>query len=335
LFSFIKAINYYLPENILTNDHLAELYTDWTAEKIFEKTGIAKRHIASQYETALDLAVKAVNGLFGSKEAKREDIDFILLATQSPDYLLPTTACILQDKTGIPKSAGALDINLGCSAYIYGLALSKSLIEAGVAENVLLVMTETYSKHIHRMDKSTRTIFGDGAAVSLISQSIEEKIGSFVFGTDGSGADNLIIPASGLKIKKTDETKKETTDDNGCVRTLENLYMNGPEIMNFTIDVVPGCVQKTLEKNNMSMDDIDLFVFHQANKYMLEYLRKKIKIPKEKFYINLAETGNTVSATIPIALKNAQNEGRIGNGSNVMLVGFGVGLSWGATIIKM
>lgn len=334
MFSHIKAITYYLPETILTNKQLAELYSDWTEEKITQKTGISARHIASDNETALDLAVKAVQSMFDEKKTSPGEIDFILLATQSPDYLLPTSACILQAETGIPQSAGALDINLGCSAFIYGLALSKSLIETGLAGNVLLVTTETYSKHIHPMDKSTRTIFGDGAAATLISQCPEEKIGSFVFGTDGSGAENLIIPAGGARMRKTEETKKESMDESGCIRTLENIYMNGPEILNFTINVVPKCVREILMKHDLSMEDIDLFVFHQANKYILDYLRRKLKIPEEKFYINIDGTGNTVSATIPIALSMARAEGRIKSGSKIMLVGFGVGLSWGATIIQ-
>jgi 3-oxoacyl-[acyl-carrier-protein] synthase-3 len=334
MFSHIKAITYHLPENTLTNKELAELYSDWTEEKITEKTGISERHIAADNETALDLAVKAIQSMFDEEKTSPEEIDFILMATQSPDYLIPTTACILQAKTGIPKTAGALDINLGCSAFIYGLALSKSLVGMGVAGNVLLVTAETYSKHIHPMDKSTRTIFGDGAAATLISQCPEEKIGSFVLGTDGSGAENLIIPASGARIRRTEETKKESMDESGCVRTLENIYMNGPEILNFTIDVVPKCVREVLLKHNMTMEDIDLFVFHQANRYILDYLRRKLKIPEEKFYINIKGIGNTVSATIPIALSMAQAEGRLKSGNKVMLVGFGVGLSWGATIIE-
>jgi 3-oxoacyl-[acyl-carrier-protein] synthase-3 len=330
----IKAISYYLPEGVLTNNQLADIYEDWTPEKIYEKTGISRRHLASEGETALDLAVKACHILFDEHGILPEQIDFILLATQSPDYLLPTTACILQDKLGIPRTAGALDFNLGCSAYIYGLALAKSLIHSNIAKNVLLVTAETYSKHIHPMDKSTRTIFGDGAAATIISSSESDKIGAFALGTDGSGAENLIIAAGGSRKPKNELTKSEIVNDNGSIHTEENLYMNGPEIFNFTIREIPKCFKEVLEKNQLTTDDIDLFVFHQANKFMLDYLRKKLKIPEEKFYVNLSDIGNTVSATIPIALAMALNEQKIKKGDRIMLVGFGVGLSWGATIIQ-
>jgi len=331
----IAALSYYLPEKVLTNDELADLYGDWSAEKIYNKTGISRRHIANEKECVSDLAEKAAMRLFDEYRIKPETIGFILLATQSPDYLLPTTACILQDKLGIPKNSGAIDYNLGCSAYVYGLALAKSLINGDLADNVLLVTSETYSKHIHPMDKSTRTIFGDGASATLIKRDQNDnKISKFIFGTDGSGASHLIIPAGGMKIRSTSETKLEEMDENGAIRSKENIYMNGPEIFNFTISVVPKAVNDILVKSELDIEDIDLFVFHQANKYMLDYLRKKINIPAEKFYINIKETGNTVSSSIPIALKMALEEGKLKKGYNVMLVGFGVGLSWAATIIN-
>jgi 3-oxoacyl-[acyl-carrier-protein] synthase-3 len=328
------CISYYLPEAILTNDELASLYKEWTSDKIYEKTGIRNRHIAYENEFVSDLAVKASKNLFEEYSITPEDIDFVILATQTPDYLLPTTACTVQERLGIPKMSGALDINLGCSAFIYGLAVAKSLVQSQISQNVLLIMAETYSKHIHPMDKSVRTIFGDGAAAALVNSDNANKIGNFVLGTDGSKAESLIIPASGAKRQKSQDTKVEFTDENGCIRTKENLYMNGTEIFNFTIKVIPETVKQTLERNNISLEEIDLFVFHQANKYILEYLRKKIGIHEDKFYVNLYETGNTVSASIPIALKMAENENKLKKGYKIMLVGFGVGLSWGATVIE-
>lgn len=333
--AIIKGISYYLPEKLLTNDDLANLYNDWTAERIYEKTGIITRHISNENEYASDLAENASKNLFNEYSIDPKEIDFLLLATQSPDYILPTTACILQDRLGIPKSSGALDYNLGCSAYIYGLALAKSLVNTNIANNVLLITSETYTKHIHPMDKSTRTIFGDGAAATLVSNDISHNnIGEFILGTDGSGSQQLIIPAGGMRMPNSEETRLEFKDENGSIRSKDNIYMNGPEIFNFTIQVVPKAVNDALEKNNLKIDDINLFIFHQANKYMLDYLRKKLKVPEYKFYINLAQTGNTVSSTIPIALKMAENEGKLQKGDKIMLVGFGVGLSWGATIIE-
>lgn len=327
----VQAIEYSLPEKILMNEELAKIYPDWTADKILLKTGIARRHIVSENECASDLAEKAARKLFSSGITSPDEIDFILLATQSPDYFLPTTACILQDKLGIPQSSGALDFNLGCSAYIYGLAMAKSLVKTGIAKKILLLTAETYSKYIHPMDKSNRTIFGDAASATLICEGGHE-IGEFDLGTDGSGKDYLIVPAGASRLAVSEETSKEI-EDNGSVRTQNNLYMNGPEVFNFTIRVVPQSIKNILNKHNLDLADIDLFVFHQANKFMLDYLRKKMKISEDKFYMDIEDIGNTVSATIPIALKRAEEKGRLKKGDKVLIIGFGVGLSWGSTIL--
>lgn len=330
----IKAIEYYLPDAVITNDDLAAIYEEWTPEKIFEKTGIQQRHISGANETAADMAYYAAEKLFQEHNIDRKDIDFVILATQSPDYYLPTSACLLQHRLGLSQKAGAIDFNLGCSAYIYGLAMAKSLIFSGVARNVLLLMAETYTKYIHPMDKTNRTIFGDGAAATLICAGEDvAEIGMFDLGTNGNGAEHLIVPAGGARTPRNQATGAAEADDTGSVRSKDNLFMSGADVFNFTIEVVPKTVNDILQKEKLKQEDIDLFVFHQANKFMLDYLRKKIKIEKEKFYINLTDTGNTVSATIPIALKRAQEDGRLNKGDKVMLVGFGVGLSWGSTIL--
>jgi 3-oxoacyl-[acyl-carrier-protein] synthase-3 len=332
--SKISAISYYLPDKVLTNDELAALYPGWTAEKIFEKTGIRERHISAENETAGDLGERAARKLFAEHAIDPSTIDFILLATQSPDYFLPTTACMLQDRLGIPTTAGALDFNLGCSAYIYGLSLAKGLIASGTARNVLLITAETYTKHIHPMDKSVRTIFGDGAAATLVSGADSDGIGQFVLGTDGRGYDKLIVPSGGMRVCPSAETAVESTDESGNTRSQDHLFMDGTEIFSFTITTVPRTVKETLDNNGLTMEDVDLFVFHQANQYMLDFLRKKCKIAPETFYMNFADCGNTVSASIPIALARAVQDGTLKPGMKVMLVGFGVGLSWGAVVVK-
>lgn len=329
----IKAIEYYLPEKVLSNTDIASVFPEWSIEKIYSKTGIINRHITDKDETASDLAYYAAEKLFETYSINRQDVDFIILATQSSDYCLPTTACLLQHKLGIPTTAGAFDINLGCSAFIYGLAVAKSLVQSNIAKNVLFITAETYSKYIHPRDKSVLTIFGDGAAATLIAHDEVSEIKEFDLGTDGGGAEHLIVPSSGMRIKRTKETAVVTMDESGNARSRDNLYMNGSEIFNFTIDVVPKSIANVLIKNNLSFGDIDFFIFHQANVYMLNYLRKKCKIPAEKFYVNMKDVGNTVSATIPIALRMAEKEGRIKRGDKILLAGFGVGLSWGSTII--
>lgn len=334
MFARIVAISYDLPSGVLTNDELAALYPGWSADKIFDKTGIRERHISGEIETAGDLGEKAARKLFAEHPIDPSTIDFILLATQSPDYFLPTTACMLQHRLGIPTTAGALDFNLGCSAYIYGLSLAKGLVAGGIAKNILLITAETYTKHIHPMDKSVRTIFGDGAAATLISKSDTPGIGSFVLGTDGSGYDKLIVPSGGMRLKPSEKTAVESTDESDNIRSQDHLFMDGTEIFGFTIATVPRTVKETLEKNQIMMEDIDLFVFHQANKYMLDFLCKKCKISPEKFYVNFADCGNTVSASIPIALARAVQDGTLKSGMKVMMVGFGVGLSWGAVVVN-
>jgi 3-oxoacyl-[acyl-carrier-protein] synthase-3 len=328
----IKSIEYYLPKNIYANSDLEADFPGWAANKIEEKVGIRERHIASDCETALDLAFEASEKVLNNFD--RNQIDFVLFCTQSPDYFLPTSACILQDKLKLRTNIGALDYNLGCSGFIYGLALAKSLILAGISKNVLLITAETYSKHLHPNDKANRSIFGDGAASCIITHSVGEKIFDFILGTDGKGKDNLIIKNGGLRNKINSTLQPVINETKGFISD-NHLYMNGPEIFNFTIESVPTLVASTLIQNHLTIDEIDYFIFHQANKYMLEYLRKKIKIPTEKFYNNMLLTGNTVSATIPIAIKNCIDERKIKDGSKLLLAGFGVGYSWGATIIEI
>lgn len=331
--AYIRDIAYALPDEILTNDELSILYPDWTSEKIYQKTGILSRHITSPDECASDLAIKAAKILFAQSDLKPEHVDFVLLATQSPDYILPTTACIMQDKLGIPTTAGAFDFNLGCSAYIYGLAVAKGLISAGIASNILLLTAETYSKYINKMDKSTRTLFGDAASATWVCGKGNYEIGEFDLGTDGSGYDKLIIPAGAAKLRKSPATEQESTDENGYVRSMNNLYMNGSDIFSFTIDAVPKSIATVLSKNSLTQDKIDLFIFHQANQFMLEYLRKKLKIPMEKFVIDFSDIGNTVSSTIPIAMKRAVDLKRLDHIKHILLIGFGVGLSWGSVVL--
>jgi len=327
----ISKIEYYLPETVLDNDHLAKEYPDWSAEKIESKVGIRNRHVVREDETALDLAVKCGEKILADYDKGK--VDFLILCTQSPEYYLPTSACILQDKLGLSTGIGAFDINLGCSGYIYGLAIAKGLISAGVARCVLLFMSETYTKHIHPKDRANRTIFGDAAAGTIVEKSDKEGISEFSLGTDGRGYKNLIIPNGGLR-NRYDPSAREISDA-GSVRTANHLYMNGPEIFNFTIEAVPKLVSDVLLKNALTLDQVDYVIFHQANKYMLEYLKSKIKIPKEKFYINMVDTGNTVSATIPIALKQCLDTGLLQKGQRVLLIGFGVGYSFGGCVVRV
>ena len=319
--AYISAISYYLPDNILTNQQIADLFPDWSAEKVANKIGVNQRHIVADGETATDMAEKVAIKLFKENDIDPKSIDFILLCTQSPDYFLPTSACILQDRLNIPTSAGAIDYNLGCSGYIYGLAIAKGLILANIAKNILLITSETYTKHIHPTDKGNRTIFGDAAAATLVSNTGFAEILDFDLGTDGRGADNLIIKNGANRHSK-----------NGDLST-DYLYMNGAEIFNFTLESVPLVVRNVIKKNKLDDKIIDLYILHQANRYMLEFIRKKMNIDLPKFYYYLSDVGNTVSSTIPIALYQAKKEKKLKG--NILLAGFGVGYSWGGVIIRV
>ncbi len=328
--AFIKAISYYLPKKVVTNDELVKEFPEWSVEKIAKKIGINQRHIAADEETAGDMAFKAAEKLIKENKINRSTIDFILLCTQSPDYFLPSTSCIIQNRLGLSTGCGAFDFNLGCSGYEYGLAVAKGLIAGGIAKNILLLTAETYNKYIHPKDKGNRTIFGDGASATLISIEGFAKIGQFVLGTDGSGFDRLILKTGAAR--HYEQSHDLYYDENNNPQSSDHLFMDGKAIFDFTSDVVPPMIEEVLSKNNLSMDDVNLFVFHQANKYMINYLRKMMEIDKEKFLVFMESVGNTVSSTIPIALVEAQKEGRLRG--NVVLAGFGVGLSYGAVIIE-
>ena len=333
----IKGIRSYLPSGVLTNEQLAEQFGDWHAAQIFSKTGVGVRHVSAPDECASDLGVAAAQKLFETDQFKTNDIDFLILVTQMPDYFMPTSACLVQDRLGLRTSCGAIDINLGCSGFIYGLATAKGLVDAGVAQNVLLITADTYTKWINPKDRSTRTLFGDGAAATLVTtvDSDSDPIGPFVFGTDGKGVKDIVVPAGGFRRPITPETKIEKKDETGSYRSPENLYMNGGEVLAFTLRTVPAVVDELLQKSRLTMDDVDLVIPHQANKFMLDRLRAKLKVPAEKYWIDMKESGNTVSATIPIAIETALKQKRLRPGDRALIAGFGVGYSWGAAMIKI
>lgn len=330
--AFIKALSYYLPARVVTNAELLQDFPEWNGEKVAAKVGIRSRHIAGEEETVGDMAEKAAKKLFEDYHISPACIDFVILCTQSPDYKLPSTACILQHRLGIPTAAGAFDYNLGCSGFVYGLAMAKGLVTAGIARNVLLLTAETYNKYLHNADKSNRTIFGDGAAACLVSTEGFAEVLQFSLGTDGSGAEDLILRSGGSRLPQP--TGQSALDDVGHLRHDDYLYMNGGAIFTFSLTKVPSLLNEVARNNDITLGEIDYFVFHQANKFMLTTLRKACKIPAEKFCIDLEDVGNTVSATIPIALCRLLEKGTITPGMRVAIAGFGVGLSWGGTMLR-
>jgi 3-oxoacyl-[acyl-carrier-protein] synthase III len=318
----IGPVAVHLPEKVEDNDFLGSEYPKWDMDLIYAKTGIRKRHIAAPGECASDLGVAAAEKLFTEYKIDRNTIDFLLLCTQTPDYPLPTTACLMQDRLGLPTSVGALDFNLGCSGFVYGLSLADGLIRSGTARRVLLVTAETYSKYIDPTDRSLRTIFGDGAAATLVEASDEPSLGSFVFGTDGSGGNMLLVTDGGAR------PAKDAIQPRKRRRWPSRLYMDGPELVKFSLDIAPPLLSDVLARSQWTTDKVDLYLIHQATRFMLDHLRERLSIDREHSPEALEDYGNTVSSTIPILIRDLRRSGRLRPGKRTVMLGFGVGLSW-------
>lgn len=319
----VSQIEFSLPEAFESNEDLLIENPDWDMAKIYEKTGVARRYRAAPGQTAADLCVEAAEKLFQSGKVPKSEIGALLFCTQSPDYALPTTACIIQDRLGLAKRTAAFDFNLGCSGFVYGLAIAGAMVESCLSRNVLLLCGETYTKYIDAHDRACRPIFSDAGSAALIQRSEQPMIGPFELGTDGSGYQNLIVSNSGARLT-----------GQGPLHEIQRLRMDGPSVFVFTRTMVPKSIRDLLALSGLGLEEIDLFVFHQASKLVLDSLIKNLNLPEQKVIRDLETIGNTVSATIPIALKRAFDAGRLTQGQRVMLVGFGVGYSWGACLMR-
>lgn len=317
----IRHIEFSLPERVESNDELLAENPDWDFSKIYEKTGVTQRYRAAPGQTAADLCVEAAEKLFDSGVVARDEIDTLIFCTQSPDYLVPTTACIIQHRLKLPQRAAAFDINLGCSGFVYGLAIAGSMVEAQCSRNALLLCGETYTKYIDAHDRTCRPIFSDAGSATLLQRSEQPLLGPFELGTDGEGHQALIVPDSGARHA------------NGSA-SAKSLKMNGLDVFLFTKVMVPKSARRLVEQAGITLDDVDLFVFHQASKIVLDEVSTKLKLPPEKVLRDMETIGNTVSATIPIALRRAADAGTLKPGHLVMLVGFGVGFSWGSCLLR-
>jgi len=325
-YAAIGPIAIYLPETVETNEQLKREFPSWDMDLIFAKTGIAQRHVASSRETASDLGVAAARKLFEQFDVDPESIDFLLLCTQAPDYPLPTTACLMQQRLGLKTTTGALDFNLGCSGFVYGLSLADGLIRSGSARRVLLVTAETYSKYIHPEDRSLRTIFGDAGAATLIEAADRPSLTAFRFGTDGSGADTLLVNSGGARLPEDAHQPRHRQ------RWKSQLYMDGPSLINFTVAAIPKLVDQILADAKLPIEEVELFLFHQATYKLLELLRERLGFSEERLPIVLRDYGNTVSCTLPIVVDEMRTQQRISPNARQMMVGFGVGWSWAGCI---
>lgn len=331
----IAGICGHLPATVETNADLARQHPDWDMARIAEKTGIIARHIAAPHETACDLAVEATNKLLQRDLVPRDEIDYLIFSTQTPDYWLPPNACLLQRQCRLPTHIGAIDISPGCAGFVLGLQLAKGLIQSHAARHVLLVTAETYSKLLHPRDRTVRALFGDAATATLVSSSAGQggQIGEFVIGTDGSGSSSLIVPSGGARLPRSAATATEQTDSQGCVRSQDHLFMDGQAVFAFTLNMIPRAVAALLEKSGLSRDAVDWFVFHQANRFMLENIARCCRVDDRKMAYHLAEIGNTVSSSIPLTIEAYLASGQIQAGHKLLLAGFGVGLTWATGLV--
>jgi len=331
----IKAISYYLPKKTLTNKELCRIFPQLTEEDIIKRTGIKTRHVVTDGMVGSDLAFHAANKLFKENAFDRSNIDFLIFCTEGLDYKGPATACILQNRLQLSTTCGALDIPFGCTGFTYCLSVAASLIESEQASTILVLNSDIPSTVIHPEDAELRMLFGDAGAATLVTKCHpgESGIGKFSFGTDGSGASNLIVKSSG--VRDPVDTSWLNQHKNAGGMKFGRMEMNALEIFTFSLRVVPPMVSNILTKNNVTKDDIDLFVFHQANIFLLNVLRKKLKIDESKFFIFMENIGNTVSASIPIALHEAIQTGKAKKGDKILLAAFGIGYSWSGTVLTI
>ncbi|MBT3173254.1 MAG: ketoacyl-ACP synthase III [Lentimicrobiaceae bacterium] len=335
MYNTIKYINCYYPNNILTNEDIANQFPDLKIKELTRLTGVHKRYISGKGETSVDMGVSAAEILLTKNSIDRNSIDFIIFCSAGGDFITPASACIIQNRLGLPSNCGAFDFNQGCTGYIYGLSIADGLIQSNNAKNVLLITSEAITKTIHPDDSSNRAIFGDAATATLVSKNNNGSDNKFIFGTDGSKFDKIIIKHGRERYPLPEYAEQDSLDNYGNAQNDSKFYMDGAEVFNFSVNKAPELVNSLLVQNNITIDDINYFIFHQANQIILETLGKKLKIPKDKLIIDISETGNTVSSTIPIALSNAIRSGKIKRGNRIILAGFGVGFSWGGTILDL
>ena len=324
IFAHIVGWGMSLPQRVMTNEDWAKL-VDTTDEWIRSRTGVVERRFAGEGETTLTLALEAARGALEVARLSPANLDLIIVATATPEHIFPSTACLLQDGLGA-LHAGAFDLSAGCSGFVYGLAMAVDSIRAGSSRNVLVIGAETMSRIINWEDRGTAVLFGDGAGAVIVSGSdVPGGVLSTVLGSDGSGGDYLIIPAGGSKLPTSAET---------VAQNLHTIQMNGREVYKFATRIMDKAVKEACRRANLPLKDIDLVVPHQANDRIIQVAARNMELPMESFFLNLDRYGNTSAATIPIALCEALQTGRIHRGDRVAMVGFGAGLTWAAAVLQ-
>lgn len=314
----------YVPSKVLTNDDLAGM-VDTSDDWIRARTGIVERRIAAPNETTATMAIRAAQAALQVANADPARLDLIIVATATPDYFFPATACLVQDALGATR-AGAFDLSAGCTGFVYGLVVGSQMIISGAYNQVLVIGAETLSRIINWTDRNTCVLFGDGAgAVLLQASDVPGGVLSAVLGADGSGGDLLVLPAGGSRHPASVET---------VAQNMHYIHMNGPEVFRFATQVTAKAAKQALAEAGLHLEDISLFISHQANGRIIQSAAKSLKLPPEKVFVNLDRYGNTSSASVPIALCEAIEQGRVKRGDYLVMVGFGAGLTWAAVVVK-
>jgi 3-oxoacyl-[acyl-carrier-protein] synthase-3 len=330
----ISALHYCVPAQRLTQTDLAARFGTGPVQSIAKMSGIRERRVAPPGVTAADLAYVAARGLLAARAVDPATIDLLIFASQTPDYQIPATACILQHRLGLPMDCAAFDLNQGCSAFPYTLAVADGLITSGVAKRALLLNADTVSHIIHPQDRSLLALHGDGAAATLLEPAMEDGTGlrGFALGSDGSGAPFICVPASGARQSRNEATRREKTDEAGNVRTDEHLGMNGPAVFHFSVSRMPDIIRSAVEKWGLTLDELDLVLLHQANRMMVDLMYKNLKIAEDRRFYFMETVGNLAGASVAVVLAEAWRQGRVKPGSLTLLVAFGNGLSWGLAL---
>ncbi|CAE6881579.1 beta-ketoacyl-acyl-carrier-protein synthase III activity [Vibrio sp. B1REV9] len=333
----VRGLATAVPSEVKCIDDEVHLYggNEKQIARIKKAIGLDKRHVVSDGTTSLDLCMAAVHKLLGDLEVDKSLIDGVIFVTQTPDHFQPSNAAIVHGKLGLSTSAAAFDVSLGCSGYVYGLWLAHMMVQTGSCNNVLVLAGDTLSRCVNPKDRSTAPLFGDAGSATLVSVSSEESNSYFSLHTDGEGSHHIIQPAGGFRTPFSNDTQQESVDEEGNCRSLNDLFMNGGEVFNFAIKTEPQAITDILEFSGKSMNDIDYLFFHQANQYIISNIVRRIKAPKDKAPSDIVSLyGNQSSASIPCAISHTLG-GKVVSVNDVVLSGFGVGLSWASAVLSL
>ena len=332
--AYIKAMVYSLPEERLTNADLYSRFGEKAVRSISKMSGIIARRVAAPGQTAADLATCAAQQLLAEQDCDPQSIDLLIFTSQTADYQIPATACVLHERLGLRLNCACFDVNQGCSAFPYSLSIANGLLETGAADRALVLNADAITQVLYPQDRALVTLHGDAAVATLLDRSPGGgRLHGFHFGTDGTGWKHIVMPVSGARAKRTADTGREIVTETGSVTTAEHLQMNGPAVFHFTMITVPDAIRFALAKWNWTVEDCQLVLLHQANKTMVDMIYRDLKVPPEKRFYFMEQVGNAAGASSPMLLAEALRQGKVKPGDKLVLSGFGNGLSWSVAAI--